>query len=102
MGRRFFGTDGIRGLTNSPPMTAETAMRVGMAAGAHFVRGEHRRSPSEPVLVTPTLVFDETEVSPLVEGRSRRWLEWFRRAGGAQAAANAVEQRLLTNTAASG
>jgi phosphoglucosamine mutase len=42
MGRRFFGTDGIRGLTNTPPMTAETAMRVGMAAGAHFVRGEHR------------------------------------------------------------
>ena len=42
MTRKFFGTDGIRGLTNSEPMTAETALRVGMAAGAHFLRGDHR------------------------------------------------------------
>ena len=34
MTRKFFGTDGIRGLTNSEPMTAETALRVGQAAGA--------------------------------------------------------------------
>jgi len=40
--RKFFGTDGIRGLTNQVPMTAETAMRVGMAAGAHFLRGDHK------------------------------------------------------------
>ena len=40
--RKFFGTDGIRGLTNRAPMTAETAMRVGMAAGAHFLRGDHK------------------------------------------------------------
>ena len=33
MSRKYFGTDGIRGLANTPPMTAETAMRVGMAAG---------------------------------------------------------------------
>ena len=42
MARKFFGTDGIRGTTNSDPMTAETALRVGMAAGAHFLRGDHR------------------------------------------------------------
>ncbi len=42
MTRRFFGTDGIRGLTNQSPMTAEVAMRVGMAAGTHFLRGGHR------------------------------------------------------------
>ncbi len=42
MTRRFFGTDGIRGLTNSAPMTAEVAMRVGMAAGRHFLRGDHK------------------------------------------------------------
>jgi phosphoglucosamine mutase len=42
MTRRFFGTDGIRGLTNTAPMTAEVAMRVGMAAGTHFLRGDHR------------------------------------------------------------
>ncbi|MGP1351834.1 MAG: phosphoglucosamine mutase [Parasphingopyxis sp.] len=42
MGRRYFGTDGIRGLTNKAPMTADIAMRVGQAAGAHFLRGDHR------------------------------------------------------------
>ena len=42
MTRRFFGTDGIRGLTNSAPMTPEIAMRVGQAAGAKFLRGEHK------------------------------------------------------------
>ncbi len=42
MTRKFFGTDGIRGLTNTEPMTAETALRVGQAAGAHFLRGDHR------------------------------------------------------------
>ena len=40
--RKFFGTDGIRGLTNQVPMTAEVAMRVGMAAGTHFLRGDHK------------------------------------------------------------
>jgi phosphoglucosamine mutase len=42
MTRKFFGTDGIRGLTNSPPMTAETALKVGQAAGTYFLRGAHR------------------------------------------------------------
>jgi phosphoglucosamine mutase len=42
MTRNFFGTDGIRGLTNSEPMTAQTALRVGQAAGTHFLRGDHR------------------------------------------------------------
>lgn len=42
MARKYFGTDGIRGLTNKTPMTAAMAMKVGMAAGAHFRRGDHR------------------------------------------------------------
>ena len=42
MTRKFFGTDGIRGTTNTEPLTAETALRVGQAAGAHFLRGDHR------------------------------------------------------------
>jgi phosphoglucosamine mutase len=41
MARKYFGTDGIRGRVNAPTMTAEMAMKVGMAAGAHFVRGDH-------------------------------------------------------------
>lgn len=40
--RKYFGTDGIRGTANSWPMTAETALRVGMAAGSAFTTGEHR------------------------------------------------------------
>jgi phosphoglucosamine mutase len=42
MTRKYFGTDGIRGRTNASPMTAEMAQRVGQAAGAHFLRGDHR------------------------------------------------------------
>jgi len=42
MARKYFGTDGIRGRTNEGAMTAEIAMKVGQAAGAHFVRGSHR------------------------------------------------------------
>ncbi len=41
MTRKYFGTDGIRARVNSPAMTAAMAMKVGMAAGAHFVRGDH-------------------------------------------------------------
>ena len=40
--RRYFGTDGIRGRANTFPMTAEVAMKVGMAAGMSFQRGSHR------------------------------------------------------------
>ena len=42
MGRKYFGTDGIRGRTNVAPMTADVAMRVGQAAGVYFLRGDHR------------------------------------------------------------
>jgi phosphoglucosamine mutase len=42
MSRRYFGTDGIRGKANAGAMTAETALRVGMAAGRYFTRGNHR------------------------------------------------------------
>ena len=38
----LFGTDGVRGRANSEPMTAEIAMRIGMAAGQVFSRGSHR------------------------------------------------------------
>src|SRR5215212_8091875 len=42
MSRHLFGTDGVRGRANSEPMTAEIAMRIGMAAGQVFNRGDHR------------------------------------------------------------
>jgi len=41
--RRYFGTDGIRGRANAHPMTAEVALRVGLAAGRLFMSGDDRR-----------------------------------------------------------
>lgn len=42
MPRKYFGTDGIRGLANGDKLTPELALKVGMAAGTKFVRGDHR------------------------------------------------------------
>ena len=41
MARTLFGTDGIRGRANGI-ITPELALRVGMAAGLVFQRGDHR------------------------------------------------------------
>jgi phosphoglucosamine mutase len=41
MGRKYFGTDGIRGRANAA-ITPELALKVGQAAGLVFHRGEHR------------------------------------------------------------
>jgi phosphoglucosamine mutase len=42
MTRKYFGTDGIRGRTNTAKLTPELAMKAGMAAGRIFTRGDHR------------------------------------------------------------
>jgi phosphoglucosamine mutase len=44
MTRRYFGTDGIRGLANQHPMTSEVALKAGMAAGRLFASKGHNRS----------------------------------------------------------
>ncbi len=44
MTRRYFGTDGIRGQANQWPMTADIALRLGMAAGHRFTNGGHRHT----------------------------------------------------------
>ena len=41
MTRKYFGTDGIRGLANRHPMTSEVALKVGMAAGKIFQSNGH-------------------------------------------------------------
>lgn len=41
--RKLFGTDGVRGKANQYPMTAEIALKLGIAAGSLFKRGDHRR-----------------------------------------------------------
>ena len=46
MNKKYFGTDGIRGTVNKFPMTAEIALKVGMAVGIKFgekfTNGKHR------------------------------------------------------------
>ena len=39
---KYFGTDGIRGRASTPPITPEIALKVGMAAGLVFKKGDHR------------------------------------------------------------
>ncbi len=36
MTKKYFGTDGVRGTVNKFPMTAEIALKIGMAVGAKF------------------------------------------------------------------
>lgn len=40
--RKLFGTDGIRGIANVPPMTIETALRLGRAVARLYHRPGHR------------------------------------------------------------
>ena len=40
-GRKYFGTDGIRGTANAPPMTADMALRVAMAT-AYVLRAHQQ------------------------------------------------------------
>lgn len=48
MSRTLFGTDGVRGRANTYPMTADTALRLGAAAGRFFRRD---RSPGHRVVI---------------------------------------------------
>jgi len=40
---KLFGTDGVRGVANTEPMTAETALKLGRAAAHVFKRDDSRR-----------------------------------------------------------
>jgi phosphoglucosamine mutase len=42
MSRRLFGTDGVRGVANIHPMTAETALQLGRAAAYLFKHDDRR------------------------------------------------------------
>ena len=45
MMRKFFGTDGVRGPANEEPMTAETALKIAMAAGRYFAPETGKQRP---------------------------------------------------------
>ena len=42
--KKYFGTDGVRGLANREPITAETCLTIAKAAGLEFRRGDHRHT----------------------------------------------------------
>ncbi len=48
---RLFGTDGIRGRSNQPPMDAMTLLKLGMAAGHHFTQQKERDHSRRPRVV---------------------------------------------------
>jgi len=68
--RRYFGTDGIRGKANEPPLTAEFAQRLGQAAAETFLRrageppAEALPSRQRPVVVIGR---DTRESGPMLE-----------------------------------
>ncbi len=49
MAERLFGTDGVRGVANVPPMTAEMAMAIGRAT-AHVCKRHNPRGPHRIVI----------------------------------------------------
>lgn len=50
MTRQYFGTDGIRGTANIPPMTADMALRVAMAT-AHILRAAQHGNAMNRVVI---------------------------------------------------
>jgi len=61
---RLFGTDGIRGVANEPPLTPELAFRLGRAA-AHLLREKRAKASRQPA--TLVLGRDTRQSGPMLE-----------------------------------
>src|ERR1035441_1857874 len=59
MTRKYFGTDGIRGLVGEPPITPDFMVRLGYAAGEVLVR----RAQLSPGLRPAVLIGKDTRIS---------------------------------------
>ncbi|MEK7737804.1 MAG: phosphoglucosamine mutase, partial [Pseudomonadota bacterium] len=63
MGRKYFGTDGVRGRVGELPITPEFVMRLGYAAGcvlvAHAARRGHLTEGDRPAV----LIGKDTRIS---------------------------------------
>ncbi|QDF96600.1 phosphoglucosamine mutase [Azoarcus sp. DD4] len=59
MGRKYFGTDGVRGRVGEKPITPEFVMRLGYAAGVTLVAREHLPAGERPAI----LIGKDTRVS---------------------------------------
>jgi phosphoglucosamine mutase len=42
MSRKYFGTDGVRGVANRAPMSPDMVMKIGLAAGSVYSKGNQR------------------------------------------------------------
>ncbi len=51
MARKYFGTDGIRGLVGAAPITPDFVMRLGYAAGTVLAKGKKSSSGRPVVLI---------------------------------------------------
>ncbi len=59
MGRKYFGTDGVRGTVGQAPITPEFVMRLGYAAGTTLVAREHLPAGEHPAV----LIGKDTRIS---------------------------------------
>lgn len=59
MGRKYFGTDGVRGCVGESPITPEFVMRIGYAAGVSLVAREHLPAGERPAI----LIGKDTRIS---------------------------------------
>ena len=75
MARKYFGTDGIRGLANRHPMTSEVALKVGMAAGKLFSKDDGR--PHRVVIGKDTRLSGYMIESALMSGFTAVGMEVF-------------------------
>ncbi|MFA7270203.1 MAG: phosphoglucosamine mutase [Sterolibacterium sp.] len=63
MGRKYFGTDGVRGLVGKPPITPEFVLRLGYAAGTTLVAHEQVRTPGHEAERPAVLIGKDTRIS---------------------------------------
>ncbi len=63
MSRKYFGTDGVRGLVGKLPITPEFVMRLGYAAGTTIVAREHELGHDRPGERPAVLIGKDTRIS---------------------------------------
>ncbi len=69
MGRKYFGTDGVRGRVGQLPITPDFVMRLGYAAGTVLVMNEVQRGHAHEGDRPTVLIGKDTRVSGyLLEG----------------------------------
>ncbi|MFA7322521.1 MAG: phosphoglucosamine mutase [Dokdonella sp.] len=63
MGRKYFGTDGIRGRVGEMPITPEFVLRLGYAAGTTLAAREHSGNPAHEAERPAVLIGKDTRIS---------------------------------------